>query len=168
MVGNLEPSLRFIQGRIPKSLTSRLNQTKNFFMEQLNFHKQKLYSLIIAGVALIALILPWISLGLFGSVNGFHSWGWLSFLGVAGIAVLCFMGDKTKEFDQTFKKAALGCFGAIGAGALIFFLRLSSYGGGFGGVGGSGFGLWLCLIAGVLGFLWISGLIKLPDIKKPQ
>ncbi|HEY6503829.1 MAG TPA: hypothetical protein VIZ28_07645 [Chitinophagaceae bacterium] len=139
-------------------------------MENLNFHKQKLYSLIIAGVALIAMILPWasFSLGIFGgdSVNGFRSWGILSLFGVIGVAIACLLGDKSKEFDETFKKVALGSFGAIALGALLFFFRINSYGGGFGGVG-SGLGLWLCLVAGLAGLGWVSGLVKLPDNKKP-
>lgn len=141
-------------------------------MEQMNFHKQKLYSLIIGGVALISLILPWItfSFGGFGggSVNGFRSWGILSLLGVLGVVAASFLGDKSKDFDEMTKKIALFSFGAIALGALIFFLRISSFGGGFGSVGGAGLGLWLCLIAGVLGVVLVLGLVKLPDTKKPQ
>lgn len=139
-------------------------------MENLNFHKQKLYSLIVAGVALVSLILPWISIsfGGFGSsANGFRSWGLLSFLGVIGVAVACFIGDKTKEFDDMYKKVAMGSFGAIAAGALLFFLRLSSIGGGLGSAVKSGIGLWICLVAGGAGLAWVLGLIKLPDSKKP-
>ncbi|RYF96728.1 MAG: hypothetical protein EOO00_01990 [Chitinophagaceae bacterium] len=135
-------------------------------MEQMNFHKQKLYSLIFAGAALIALFLPWVSinLGMFGggSVNGFRSWGILSFLGVLGVAAACLLGNKTLPFDDTFKKVALGSFAAIALGALIFFIRLSD---GFGA--SSGFGLWLALIAGIAGVVWVLGKVNLPDIKKP-
>ncbi|MEI9807314.1 MAG: hypothetical protein WDO16_05195 [Bacteroidota bacterium] len=102
-----------------------------------------------------------------GSANGFRSWGlFYHYWGVIGVAIACFLGDKSKEFDDTFKKVALGSFGAIAAGALIFFLRISSYSGGFGGVS-SGVGLWLCLIAGLVGLGWLLGLVKLPDNKKP-
>lgn len=139
-------------------------------MEQMNFHKQKLYSLIIAGVALVAIILPWItvSLGGFGSssANGFRGWGLLSVLGVGAVAAACFMGNKALAFDDTFKKVALGGFGAIAAGALLFFFRLNSVAGGFGGVS-SGFGLWICLVAGLAGLGLVLGLIKIPDNKKP-
>jgi hypothetical protein len=129
-------------------------------MEQMNFHKQKLYSLIIAGVALIALILPWITY-YFASSNGLRSWGLLSLLGVAGVAVACFMGNKALAFDLTSKKIALGSFAAIAAGALIFFVR-------FNGLGfKAGFGLWLCLLAGLAGIGWVLGLVKIPDNKKP-
>lgn len=132
-------------------------------MEKMNFHKQKLYSLIFAGVALIGLFLPWISLGFFGSYNGFHGWGYLSFIGVIGVAAACLLGDKVLPFDETFKKVALGSFGAIALGALIFFIELSN---GLGG--GSAFGLWLTLITGIVGLIWVLGKINLPDIKKPN
>ena len=155
---------------MPKSHTSRPIKTKMLIMEQLNFHKRKLYSLIVAGVALISLILPWISIsfGGFGgsSVNGFRSWGLLSFLGIIGIAVTCLMGDKTKDFDDNFKKIAMASFGAIGLGALIFFLRLNSFGGL--GVVSTGIGLWICLIAGVAGLAWVAGLIKTNTSPPPK
>ena len=108
-------------------------------MENLNLHKQKLYSLIAAAIALITLILPWqtysVTLGGFGgfdfgggggmgrsgSANGFRGWGWLSFLGIIGVVVASLMGDKTKPYDDTFKKVALGSFGVIALGAIIFY-----------------------------------------------
>lgn len=128
-------------------------------MEQMNLHKQKLYSLIVAGVALIALLLPWMKI-IYYSANGMRSWGLLSFLGVIGVAVACFMGNKALAFDDTTKKIAMASFGAIALGALIFFFNIS-------GAGVTGFGLWLCLIAGLAGLAWTMGLIKLPDDKKP-
>ena len=135
----------------------------------MNFHKQKLYSLIVAGLALLSMILPWVTynMGMFGSgsANGFRSWGLLSLLGIIGVVAVCFIGDKTKELEEMYKKVALGSFGAIAAGAFIFFLRLTSTSGGLGGVG-SGFGLWICLLAGLAGLGWLFGLIKLPDNKK--
>jgi len=158
------------KGRLPKSQTSRQNQNQLFFMEQMNFHKQKLYSLIVAVVAFISLILPWITISYgfgSGSVNGFRSWGILSLLGIAGIAVACFMGDKTKPFDDNSKKIAMASFGAVALGALVFFLRLNSYGVGFGGVS-AGFGLWICLLAGLVGIAWVAGLIKLENKKPPS
>jgi hypothetical protein len=127
--------------------------------------KQKLYSLIVAGVALISIFLPWITikLGMFGnnSVNGLRSWGILSLLSVGVVAAACFMGDKSKEFDSNTKKIALGGFGGIAAGALLFFIRKSSYGGVMNDAVGTGFGLWLCLLAGIAGLAWVYGLIKL-------
>jgi hypothetical protein len=134
----------------------------------LNLHKQRLYCLIAAGVALVSLLLPWVtvSLGGFGggSVNGFRSWGLLSLLGVGAVAAASFMGNKSLPYDENLKKIAMGGFGGIALGALIFFFRISSYGGGFGGVS-SGFGLWLCLVAGLAGLAFIMGFIKIPEKK---
>jgi len=128
--------------------------------------KQKLYSLIVAGVALLSIFLPWITikLGILGgnSANGLRGWGVLSLLSVGVVAAACFMGDKTKEFDANTKKIALGGFGGIALGALLFFIRKSSYGGGMlNDAVGTGFGLWLCLLAGIAGLAWVYGLIKL-------
>jgi hypothetical protein len=76
------------------------------------------------------------------------------------------MGDKTKEFDANTKKIAMAGFGAIALGALLFFLRINSIGGGYGSVS-TGLGLWLCLAAGLAGLAWVFGLIKIADNKKP-
>jgi hypothetical protein len=134
-------------------------------MDQMNFHKQKLYALIAAGIALVALILPWISF--FGySANGFRSWGLLSLAGVAGVGLLSFMGDKAADYTAEYKKYVMIAFAAIAAGALLFLLRKNSYGGGiFSGVK-TGFGLWLCLLAGLAGLALTYGLIKIEN-KKP-
>ena len=73
-------------------------------MEQMNFHKQKLYALIAAGAGFISLLFSWRSLPFFGSVaNGFNGVGIISLLGVIGVGVASLMGDKTKEYDQNSK-----------------------------------------------------------------
>lgn len=135
-------------------------------MEKLNLHKQKIYSLIIAAIALIALLLPWISVKAYGfskSWSGLSGRGWslLSLLGVAAVAALCFIGDKTAAFDEKMKKAVLGAFGAIAVGALLFFLRKNQVAGGIPGIN-TGIGLWLCLVAGVLGVAFHLGFVKPP------
>ena len=138
-------------------------------MENLNLHKQKLYALILAGVALISLFLPWLtfSYGVYGggaSVNGLRSWGLLALLGVGAVAAAVFMEDKTKAFAGNARMIALGGFGAMVLAGVIWFIRLSSFGGGLGSVGvKSGFGVYLCIVAGILGLLWVYGIIKLPD-----
>jgi hypothetical protein len=139
-------------------------------MENLGLPKQKLYALIIAGVALISIFLHWISWSFGGygggGANGMRGWGLLSLIGVGVVAAACFMGDKSKEFDANSKKMAMGGFGAIALGALLFFFRLNAVAGGFTGVK-AGLGLWLCLVAGLAGLAWVMGLIKIPDNKKP-
>lgn len=133
-------------------------------MEQMNFHKQKLYSLIVAGVALVALLLPWVSIDFLGasqSWNGLRGWGLLSLVGIGGVAALSFMGNKTEDYTVEYKKYVLIAFGAIAAGALLFFLRKSSVAGGFDNLVKTGIGLWLCLIAGLAGLALSYGLIKI-------
>ena len=137
-------------------------------MDNLGFHKSKLYSLILAGVALISLILPWftVSAGGFGGVskNGFNSWGLLALIGVGLVAASCFMGDKSKDFDAMGKKLALGGFGGIAGGAVIYLIRILSVGSGYGGMvkASPGFGLFIGLAAGAIGLLLLLGIIKVP------
>lgn len=139
-------------------------------MENLGFHKSKLYSLILAGVALISLLLPWISVsaGGFGgaSKNGFGGWGLVVLLGIGAVAAACFMGNKALSFDEMGKKLVLGGFGAIVGGAVIYLIRIFTMGGG-GTYGGlvkvsPGLGLFLGLVAGAIGLLLALGKIKVP------
>lgn len=136
-------------------------------MEQMNFHKQKLYSLIVAGAALIALFLPWAKVAGYGgygggSVNGLHGEGFITLLGIGGVAAACFMGDKMKTFEGNFKNIALGGFGAIIAGAVIAMINISSKGR---GIIKPGLGIWLAIAAGAVGLLFLLGIIKFPDPK---
>ena len=60
-------------------------------MEQMNFHKQKLFALIAAGVGIIAMFLPWWKISFFGmgqSVNGMRDLGIVTFLGFIGAGVV--------------------------------------------------------------------------------
>lgn len=130
-------------------------------MENLNFHKQKLYALILAIVGVIACLLPWwkISFGGFGgvSINGLHDLGWLSFFGFLGAAIVTFvMGDKTTTYAGQEKTIILVCFAVGGGIALIELLRKSSF---------ASIGVFLAIIAGALGVLWVMGIIKLPANK---
>jgi len=140
-------------------------------MEQLKFHKQNLYSLILAGVALISMLLPWFSVkvsggfGIGASKNGFGSWGLLALVGIGVVIASCFMGDKTKQYDDMGRKLALGGFGAIAGGAVIYLIRILTAGGEmFGGYVklSPGIGLFLGLAAGAIGLLLLLGMIKPP------
>jgi peptidoglycan/LPS O-acetylase OafA/YrhL len=139
--------------------TPQSNQQSNPFS---NLHKQRLYSLVIAGLALITLFLPWVTFGFLGSLNGFRSWGIFSLLGILGIAATVFMGNKAMSFDDTMKKIAIGSFGAIALGALIFLLTKNSN---YGPFAGAGIGIWICLIAGLAGLVFLFGLVKIPEKK---
>jgi hypothetical protein len=139
-------------------------------MDQMNFHKLKLYALIAAGAALVSLLLPWLTFSFLGasqSWNGFRGWGILSLTGVIGVAVLTFMGNKQDEYSADTKKYVMICFGAIALGAILFFLRKNSVTGGiYGDVIKTGIGLWLCLAAGLAGLAMVYGLVKI-EAKKP-
>jgi DMSO reductase anchor subunit len=133
-------------------------------MEKMNLHKQRIYSLIIAGVALVTLLLPWLSVNVYGysrSWNGMKGWGLLSLLGIGAVAAASFMGNKMQDYDANMKKVVLGGFGAIALGALLFFIRKNSLVGSGTGLN-TGFGLWLCLAVGVIGVLFHLGLVKPP------
>jgi hypothetical protein len=138
-------------------------------MDQLNFHKQKLYALIAAGVALIALLLPWISVSFMGyssSVNGLRGWGMLSFLGVIGVAALSLMGNRAEDYTPEFRRYAMIAFGAVALGAFLFFIRKNSVGGMMDVAGvRTGIGLWICLLAGLGGLALLYGLIKVENRK---
>ena len=118
-------------------------------MEQMKFHKQKLYALIAAAVGLISCFLPWWSFktsflgqSFGGSVNGLHDLGIIAFLGYIGAGACCFLGDKMKPVEGQYKLIAAGCFAGAALFTLIQFLRASSF---------TGIGIWLSLIAGVAG-----------------
>jgi peptidoglycan/LPS O-acetylase OafA/YrhL len=125
-------------------------------MEQMNFHKQKLYALIAGAVGVISCFLPWWSFNISflgqrfggGSVNGMHDLGIIAFLGFAGGVVLCFLEDKTKPFEGQLKLIAAACFGGAALLTLIQFLRASS---------NTSFGLWLSFVCGVAGavIVWV-------------
>ena len=126
-------------------------------------HKQKLYALILAAVGIIACILPWWSFGggsTYGyripsiSINGLHELGWISFLGFIAAGVVTFvMGDKTKPYDGQPKMITAACFGGAGAIAVIQLLRTMH---------GLGFGIFIAIAAGVLGALFVWGIVKMP------
>lgn len=122
-------------------------------MEQTNLHKQKHYSLIIGGVALIALLLPWKTL-LFMNANGIRGVGLISLLGVICVAIASLLGNKTLDYDANNKKLVLAGFGAIALGALLTILTKEAF-------VKIGVGLWLCLLAGVAGLVFQMGIVKL-------
>lgn len=133
----------------------------------INLHQQKLYALIAAGIAFIALLLPWITIGGVTWKNGFAGWGILALLGVLTIIVISFLGDKTRQYDENFRKVAMAAFGVIVLAALITLMtKNNAVGGMYGGnFVKAGFGVWLSIIAGGAGLAWMAGLIKFPPQK---
>jgi hypothetical protein len=122
-------------------------------MEQMKFHKQKLYGLIIAGIGLISVFLPWWKISIFGigggSINGMRDLGILTFLGFVGAGIVTFLDkDKDKPYTPQFKLIAAACFAGAGLFALIQFLRQSDF---------ASFGIWLAILAGAAGavLVWV-------------
>lgn len=115
-------------------------------MEQLNFHKQKLFAMIAAGVGFIAMFLPWWRFSFGGiisqNINGIRDLGILAFLGFIGAGVLTYLGDRTKPFEGQNKLIVAACFGGAALVSLIQYLRIPDF---------ASYGLWLSLIAGVAG-----------------
>lgn len=85
--------------------------------------KQRKFVLIAAAIGVIAMFLPWISLGFLGSVNGMHGEGILVFLCFLGAGGVCLLGDQTKSLDKTFWFVALACGGLATVIMVINFLR---------------------------------------------
>jgi hypothetical protein len=135
----------------------------------INMHQQKLYSLVLGGVGLLGMILPWANIdnGMMSrsAGNGFAGWGLLSLFGVVAILVSSLAGDKTVTYDQNMRYLAIGGFGGITLGAFISFMQVS----GNAAMGiKSGIGVWFCIIAGVLGLLWVTGVIKISSNTPPK
>lgn len=136
-------------------------------MNGVNIHKRKLYALIEAGFALIGMFLTWtnsVSTGAYqtvgGDLNGFRSWGYLSLLGIAGVVFMSWNGDKMKDYDKNSKNIVMASFGAIALGAFAYWMTLNSKGGGmeqFGIKISAGPGVWMTLVAGLIGLLWVMG-----------
>lgn len=127
-------------------------------------HKQRLYALIIAAIGVISCILPWwkISYGGYGvgvSINGLHDLGWVTFLGFIAAGVLTFIrGDKSRAFEGQDKMLVAASFAVAGGIALIQFLRQTKF---------ATFGIFLAILAGVIGALFVWGIVKMPADKKP-
>ncbi|MBL7742152.1 MAG: hypothetical protein JNN00_01650 [Chitinophagaceae bacterium] len=149
-------------------------------MQPAGLHQRKLYAIIEAAIAFLALLLPWtrykLQMGGFnmfygggggGSIdpdNGFRSWGWLVVIGAIGVVITSLLGDKTKEYDKNMKLGAMGGFALIALGAIIYLTRLSSIGtlqtqDGIPVTVASGMGLWSALVAGLIGLAWVSGIL---------
>jgi hypothetical protein len=124
-------------------------------------HKQKIGVLAAVGLGILGILLPWGSLGIFGSYNGFSS-GWTGYGAIAALAaaagfILKDLDNKEKPLDDNTKKIVMGA----GAGAFVFpllyiiILKTSMFGGAF----GIGMGVYLTMLGG-LAVLAIPFVIK--------
>ncbi len=125
-------------------------------------NKQKLYAVIIAAVGIISCILPWwhvkFGYGYGGvSINGLHKLGIVAFIAFIGAAIVPFVvGDKSKPFEGQDKTFTAACFGGAAAFTLITLLANMKY---------LSFGIFLALAAGVIGALFVWGMVKMPANK---
>ena len=104
---------------------------------------QRKMILIAAAVGVIAMFLPWWSMGIFGSVNGMHGEGILVFLCFVGAGVLAVMGDQTKNLDRTNWMLTLI---AGGLASLIMIIRFFTW---LDGLSLLSFGFYLALAAAI-------------------
>ena len=125
-------------------------------------NKQRKFILIAAAIGVISIFLPWISISGYGlgySINGFHSYGIVVFLGFAAAGIVAILGDQTKSFDKAMWLVEL----VAGAAAVLFTILFMTDLAGTGSFGaGYGIGLWIGLLAsaGVLVSAW---LLKSPE-----
>jgi hypothetical protein len=122
-------------------------------------HKQKLYCLILAGVGLIALLLPW------RTISGFSVASLIALLGVGGIVAATFMGDKTKPYEGQTRMIALASFAAIALAAILVIATKVGVAGarGYKISTSPGMGLFLGIAVAAAGLLYLMGIIKIPE-----
>ena len=130
-------------------------------MEKLNLHKSKLYAVILAAIGVVSCLLPWwhVSFGGYGgvSINGLHRLGIVSFIAFLGAGAVPFlMGDKSKPFEGQDKMIEAACFGGAAAFAVITLVANMHY---------LSFGIFVAILAGVLGALFVWGMVKMPENK---
>lgn len=153
-------------------------------MQKINLHQKKLLSLVEALAAFIALLLPWTKYkvgqtlnmydmygigggggGAIDSDNGFRSWGWLVVVGIVGVIICSILRDANKDYDKQTRIGVIISFALIAIGALLYFLALNSTGALQDPYGrpvtvSAGMGLWTALLAGVVGILWVTGILE--------
>ena len=121
-------------------------------------HTQRKMILIAAVVGLLATLLPWYRVSVFGfsqSINAWHGIGMLAPLGFALAGVMAFLGNQSLPLTSTNWFLALAG-GALALLAVIIFWT-NTPGSIALGVGGVSFGLYIALIAaiGVLAMAWL-------------
>ena len=122
--------------------------------------KQRKFILIAAAVGVIATLLPWFTVNLFGftsSTNGFHGWGILSFLCFVAAGVIACLDDETKNLDKT-KWAITLIAGAISTIIIAWFIIDASNS----PLGSISFGAYLAVLAAI-GVVLSAFLFKSPD-----
>jgi len=117
-------------------------------MNFLLMHKQRRFVLILAAIGLIAVFLPWVTVGgVFGNslnAHGFNGTGVVVFLALLAVAVIAIMGDQKKAEERNMWMITL----LAGFIALLFaIIKYSQISGSAFGIVSAGYGLWISLIA---------------------
>lgn len=148
-------------------------------MENVNIHKQKLITIILAALVLIFCFLPWIKQSAQGfqtsSNMGFTVWGGIiCAIGAVGAVIACLMGNKLEPFSKQTKIIAIVCFVVIFLFALIVAIASSGTEQAQTNIGyivevkkSAGIGSWLTMILGLAGIAWTSGILNQLMQSKP-
>lgn len=109
--------------------------------------------------------------------NGFNSWGWLALVGILVVVVATLVtGPPQRDYDRNGRIIATIGFGVIALAALIYFFRLTSVAKdyeqamlqrGIQYSASAGMGLWSVMLAGILGALWVSGVLAKLNTNRP-
>ncbi|HEV7677880.1 MAG TPA: hypothetical protein VGQ42_04880 [Candidatus Dormibacteraeota bacterium] len=134
-------------------------------MRQDNLRRLTLGDRIVVGgtlVTLVAMLLPWWDSGLGVTANGFHDWGWLTLLALAGVAMLLVVritaadGGPRLSVDDDVAYLIGGAAEVLGS--VIFWVgnngRL---------VGGVRFGVFVALVGGMVTV--IGGWVKRMEMR---
>ena len=123
-------------------------------------NRQRTLIFVFAAIGIVSILLPWFSANAFGfpvHVNGFHSWGILSFVCFVAAAVLSLVGKNNVALKQPTWFIALIC-GALALLSVIMFIVSSRAGNRQEFVSPQfGIGVWIAFIAaaGIIFFAWI-------------
>lgn len=117
-------------------------------MEQMKFHKQKLFALAAAVLGFISCFLPWWNVGFAGfgvSVSGMRDLGILVFLAFTAAGVLSLIsGDKARPFDDRSRLYTGICFGVATVFTVVQLFKTNEF-------TSNGAGIWLSVLSGVAG-----------------
>lgn len=141
-------------------------------MQQINLHKQRLITIIIAILGLIFLFLPWVrnsAEGFQGSSNmGYAIWGGVisAIAFAAAIAISLLMGNKMQAFDKQGKLITIIAFAIALLFTIIVLIVASGSENQMTNMGfpvqvkkSAGIGVWLTLILEIGGLVFISGIL---------
>src|SRR5690606_3362546 len=83
--------------------------------------------------------------------------------GLIAVIVACLAADKLTSFDSNMRNLAIGGFAGITLGAFIAFMQLNGSSQ-LNMTVKSGIGIWFTVIAGTIGLLSVTGIIKFDNI----